>query len=69
MKFVAVVVPETFTFCRKVAFVLVLILSVFPTPVSCDPSPSVSSIVPLVFGKTTVGLPENCACGGACNLR
>ena len=29
----------------------------------------VSAIVPAEFGKTTVGLPENCACGGACNLR
>ena len=38
MNVVAVVVPDTFTFCRKVAFVLVLILSVLPTPVSADPS-------------------------------
>ena len=35
---VAVVVPDTFTFCRKVAFVLVLILSVTAIPVSADPS-------------------------------
>ena len=35
---VAVVVPDTLTFCRKVAFVLVLILSVLATPVSADPS-------------------------------
>ena len=35
---VAVVVPDTLTFCKKVAFVLVLILSVLATPVSADPS-------------------------------
>ena len=35
---VAVVVPDTFMFCRKVAFVLVLILSVTAMPVSADPS-------------------------------
>ena len=35
---VAVVVPDTLTFCRKVAFVLVLILSVTAIPVSADPS-------------------------------
>ena len=38
MNVVAVVVPDTLTFCRKVAFVLVLILSVLATPVSADPS-------------------------------
>ena len=38
MNVVAVVVPETLTFCKKVAFVLVLILSVLATPVSADPS-------------------------------
>ena len=35
---VAVVVPDTLTFCRKVAFVLVLILSVTAIPVNADPS-------------------------------
>ena len=35
---VAVVVPDTLTFCRKVAFVFVLILSVTAMPVSADPS-------------------------------
>ena len=34
---VAVVVPDTFTFCRKVAFVLVLILSVTAIPVRFAP--------------------------------
>ena len=38
MNVVAVVVPDTFTFCRKVAFVLVLMLSVTAIPVSADPS-------------------------------
>ena len=38
MNVVAVVVPDTLTFCKKVAFVLVLILSVLATPVSADPS-------------------------------
>ena len=38
MNVVAVVVPDTFTFWRKVAFVFVLILSVLATPVSADPS-------------------------------
>ena len=38
MNVVAVVVPDTFTFCRKVAFVLVLILSVTAIPVNEDPS-------------------------------
>ena len=38
MNVVAVVVPDTLTFCRKVAFVLVLILSVTAIPVSADPS-------------------------------
>ena len=37
IKFVAVVVPETFTFCRKVAFVFVLILSVTAIPVRFAP--------------------------------
>ena len=37
---VAVVVPDTFTFCRKVAFVFVLMLSVDATPVNSDPSPT-----------------------------
>ena len=99
MNVVAVVVPDTLTFCRKVAFVLVLILSVTAIPVSADPSfagnvdgnlasgivpelrfdafkldklapdPSDSNSVPAEFGKTTVGFPENCECGGACNLR
>ena len=35
-----VVDPDTFMFCRNVAFVLVLILSVDATPVSADPSPA-----------------------------
>ena len=35
---VAVVVPDTLTFCRKVAFVFVLMLSVTAIPVSADPS-------------------------------
>ena len=68
-KLVAVTVPETFTFCKKVAFVFVLILSVAAIPVSADPSPSLSNNVPAEFGKTTVGFPENCECGGACNLK
>ena len=34
---VAVVVPDTFTFCRKVAFVFVLILSVTAIPVRFAP--------------------------------
>ena len=34
---VAVVVPDTFTFCRKVAFVLVLMLSVTAIPVKFAP--------------------------------
>jgi len=34
---VAVVVPDTFTFCRKVAFVLVLIFSVAAIPVKFAP--------------------------------
>ena len=38
MNVVAVVVPDTLTFCRKVAFVLVLILSVTAIPVNADPS-------------------------------
>jgi hypothetical protein len=38
MNVVAVVVPDTFTFWRKVAFVLVLMLSVTAIPVSADPS-------------------------------
>ena len=37
MKVVAVVVPDTFTFCRKVAFVLVLIFSVAAIPVRFAP--------------------------------
>ena len=69
IKLVAVVVPDTFTFCKKVAFVFVRILSVTAIPVSADPSPSDNNSVPAEFGKTTVGFPENCACGGACNLR
>ena len=36
---VAVTVPDTFTFCKNVAFVLVLILSVDATPVNPEPSP------------------------------
>ena len=39
IKFVAVVVPDTFTFCKNVAFVLVLIFSVEATPVSNAPLP------------------------------
>ena len=35
---VAVVVPDTLTFCKKVAFVFVLMLSVTAIPVSADPS-------------------------------
>ena len=35
---VAVVVPDTLTFCKKVAFVFVLMLSVTAMPVSADPS-------------------------------
>ena len=31
-------VPDTLTFCKKVAFVLVLMLSVTAIPVSADPS-------------------------------
>ena len=38
MNVVAVVVPDTLTFCKKVAFVFVLMLSVLATPVSADPS-------------------------------
>ena len=34
---VAVVVPDTFTFCRKVAFVFVLIFSVAAIPVKFAP--------------------------------
>ena len=34
---VAVVVPDTFTFCRKVAFVFVLMLSVTAIPVKFAP--------------------------------
>ena len=67
MNVVAVVVPDTLTFSRKVAFVLVLILSVTAIPVSADPSDNNS--VPPEFGKITVGFPENCECAGACNLR
>ena len=37
MNVVAVVVPDTFTFCRKVAFVLVLIFSVAAIPVRFAP--------------------------------
>ena len=37
--------------------------------VKLAPDPSDSNSVPAEFGNTTVGLPENCACGGACNLR
>ena len=37
MNVVAVVVPDTFTFCRKVAFVLVLIFSVAAIPVKFAP--------------------------------
>ena len=37
MNVVAVVVPDTFTFCRKVAFVFVLILSVTAMPVRFAP--------------------------------
>ena len=37
MNVVAVVVPDTLTFCRKVAFVLVLMLSVTAIPASADP--------------------------------
>ena len=37
MNVVAVVVPDTFTFCRKVAFVLVLMLSVTAIPVRFAP--------------------------------
>ena len=37
MNVVAVVVPDTLTFCRKVAFVLVLILSVTAIPVRFAP--------------------------------
>ena len=42
MKFVAVTVPETFTFCRKVAFVLVLMLSVDPAPIPVSADPSIA---------------------------
>ena len=46
---------------------------IFDTPpfklVKLAPDPSVSNSVPAEFGNTTVGLPENCACGGACNLK
>ena len=37
MKVVAVVVPDTLTFCKKVAFVFVLILSVTAIPVKFAP--------------------------------
>ena len=37
MNVVAVVVPDTFTFCRKVAFVFVLIFSVAAIPVRFAP--------------------------------
>ena len=37
MNVVAVVVPDTFTFCRKVAFVFVLIFSVTAIPVKFAP--------------------------------
>jgi len=37
MNVVAVVVPDTFTFCRKVAFVFVLIFSVAAIPVKFAP--------------------------------
>ena len=47
MNVVAVVVPDTLTFCKKVAFVLVLILSVTAIPVSADPS---------IAGKAPVSL-------------
>ena len=38
MNVVAVVVPDTLTFCKKVAFVFLLMLSVTAIPVSADPS-------------------------------
>ena len=47
IKFVAVVVPETFTFCRKVAFVLVLILSVDPAPIPVSADPSIAGNAPV----------------------
>ena len=51
IKVVAVVVPDTFTFCKKVAFVFVRILSVAAIPVSCDPLPMkfAAVISPLVL--------------------
>ena len=44
-----VVEPDTLTFCRKVAFVLVLMLSVAAIPVIVDPSPIklVAVIIPV----------------------
>ena len=44
-----VVEPDTLTFCRKVAFVFVLILSVTAIPVIADPSPIklVAVIIPV----------------------
>ena len=47
---VAVTVPDTFIFCRNVAFVLVLMLSVDATPVNAEPSP---------VNVPPVKLPEN----------
>ena len=37
--------------------------------VKLAPDPSDNNKVPAEFGKTTVGFPENCECGGACNLK
>ena len=51
MNVVAVVVPDTFTFCRKVAFVFVLILSVTAIPVRFAPD-----IAGSVDGKLASGI-------------
>ena len=55
IKLVAVVVPDTFTFCRKVAFVFVRILSVTAIPVSADP---LNDTPPIVLALSSmVALP------------
>ena len=66
MNVVAVVVPDTFTFCRKVAFVFVLILSVTAIPVKFAPDIAgnvdgnlASGIVPELKFDAIQGRPSN----------